>query len=306
MEDKPRTNHDCRDLMMHGVDWAVQVGATEEVMLGVRKRMLRRRHRRFATTAGAVAVLSIAGILWFSTGPAGQSTPRTHSGEAQTSLSPIVVNAPEVRTLPDGSIVEVRTGTEISVAYSAGIRLVKLVQGEAYFKVVKNDREPFIVTTRGVEARAVGTEFAVQLADKTVGVLVTQGRVAVQKAPVDPTKTPPPETLATVEAGTCVVVDTATLSADLARVADNEIRQRMAWRTPLLEFTQTPLSEVVATINREGSHSLILADASLGNVKISGTLRANNVDTLLHLLADEYRIEADSQAEGQIVLRARR
>ena len=315
MEDEAVTNDECRGRLLHGVDWAVHAGATEEVMQGVRRRILRRRRRRLIGAAGTMAGLSIAGIFWFTTVPNHPTPARMLPEGVQPPRSAVVVNAPEMRTLPDGSVVELRKGAEVSVEYSTDVRRVTLLRGEAYFKVEKNDHQPFIVAARGVETRAVGTAFAVQLGESTVEVLVTEGRVAVQKAEaasrqpesVDRTSQTRQtrETLATVEAGACVVVDTATLSADVATVADQDLRQRMAWRTPLLEFSRTPLSEVVAMINRQGGPSLILADDRLGEVRISGILRADNVETLLRLLAGEHGIEADTLGDGRIALRAK-
>lgn len=313
MNDESTTTRKYREPLLHGVDWAIHAGATEEVMMGVRSRILRRRRRRLAATTGAMAILAVAGVFWLAAAPVRRSPARVTEEAAQNSGNAVVVSAPEVKILPDGSIVEARKGAEISVDYSANMRRVALMRGDAYFRVAKNEHVPFVVATRGVETRAVGTAFAVQLGESTVEVLVTEGRVAVRKAEDDPRKTVPfetlprsPETLATVDAGSCVVVNTATLSADIARVADAELRQRMAWRTPLLEFTQTPLSEVVAAMNRRAHIQLILADSRLGEVKISGTLRADNVETLLHLLAGEYGIEAYASAGESISLRARR
>ena len=313
MEDEPVTNSEGRGRLLHGVDWAVQAGATEEVMQGVRRRVLRRRRRRLIGVAGTLAGLSIAGIFWFTTVPNQQTPARILPEGVLPPRSAVVLNAPEMRTLPDGSVVELRKGAEVSVAYSADVRRVTLLRGEAYFKVEKNDHQPFIVVARGVETRAVGTAFAVQLGETTVEVLVTEGRVAVQKAE---TASRQPEslergsrlleTLATIEAGTRVVVDTATLSTEVATVADKDLRQRMAWRIPLLEFSQTPLLAVVDMINRQGGPSLILADDRLAEVRISGILRADNVETLLRLLAGEHGIEANTLGDGRIALRARR
>lgn len=313
MNDESTTTREYREPLLHGVDWAIHAGATEEVMMGVRRRILRRRRRRLAATAGAMAALAVAGIFWLAASPIHRTPAPGKEEAAQNSRSVVVLSAPEVKILPDGSIVEARKGAEISVDFSANMRRVTLMRGDAYFKVIKNNRVPFVVATRGVETRALGTAFAVQLGESTVEVLVTEGRVAVRKAENDqqearPLEAPPmsPLTLATVDAGNCVVVDTATLSADVSRVADTELRERIAWRTPLLEFTQTPLSEVVAVMNRGAHKPLILADSRLRSVKISGTLRADNVETLLQLLAGEYGIEADIGAGESITLRARR
>jgi ferric-dicitrate binding protein FerR (iron transport regulator) len=46
----------------------------------------------------------------------------------------------------------------------------------------------------------------------------------------------------------------------------------------------------------------VLADASLENVRISGVLRADHIETLLRLLDDEHGIKAEHRPDGEIVL----
>ena len=87
---------------------------------------------------------------------------------------------PNLETLPDGSTVELNAGAEIAVNFTPERRSVRLVRGEAFFSVTKDATRPFVVSASGVEVRAVGTAFAVRCDTEGVGVLVTEGRVAVE------------------------------------------------------------------------------------------------------------------------------
>ena len=90
------------------------------------------------------------------------------------------------------------------------------------------------------------------------------------------------------------------------KISPAEIQQRLAWRVPRLEFTRTPLAEAIAMINRQGTLRLALADPALGEVRISGLLRVDNVESLLRLLELEHGIQAERRADGDVVLRSGR
>src|SRR5205814_7462486 len=119
------------------------------------------------------------------------------------------VSTPTKQTLPDGSVVHLNTGAAISVAYTHSSRRVVLDRGEAHFQVEKSVT-PFVVAAHGIEVRAVGTVFSVQLMPQAVEVLVTEGRVAVDQsasnAPLPPSLNPTPQTLTFVDAGNHVVI----------------------------------------------------------------------------------------------------
>lgn len=68
----------------------------------------------------------------------------------------------EMHTLPDGSTVWIKSGSKISYNYfDENSRLVQL-QGEAFFKVVRNENKPFIVESGNVKIEVLGTEFDIK------------------------------------------------------------------------------------------------------------------------------------------------
>lgn len=62
--------------------------------------------------------------------------------------------------LPDGTIVWLNAESSLSypIAFAANERVVKL-KGEAFFKVAKNKKQPFIVSSNGQEVKVFGTQF---------------------------------------------------------------------------------------------------------------------------------------------------
>ena len=65
-------------------------------------------------------------------------------------------------TLPDGSSVRLNSGSKINYSsrFNDTVRLVTL-EGEAYFTVQSNKKKPFIVKTKDLTLRVLGTEFNV-------------------------------------------------------------------------------------------------------------------------------------------------
>lgn len=267
------------------------------------------RRRRFAAACGAFIVLLAAGAIWQVGRPrsAAFAGPRTF------------VVRPEMQILADGSVVELKSGAEIATDFSGPFRRVVLRRGEAHFQVAKSPR-PFVVAVGAVEFRAVGTSFAVQITSSRVELLVTEGRVAVEKAvetplPVQPSAalpavvSPPaaPIMLATVDAGSRMVVglqSAAPLVPPIA-VAVAEVAERLAWRAPKLEFTTTPLAEAVALMNQHNPVQIVIEDAELARLPVSGLFRADRTEALVRILEANFSVTAE-QSGGTIRLKRAR
>jgi transmembrane sensor len=82
-----------------------------------------------------------------------------------------------------------------------------------------------------------------------------------------------------------------------------DIAQRLSWRVPRLRFSGTPLVEAIPLFNRHSSLQLVIGDPEVGNLKLSGTLRADNTDSLVQLLQIEFAIKAEPRGKFEIVLR---
>jgi transmembrane sensor len=224
----------------------------------------------------------------------------------------------ERQVLSDGSLVELKDGSRIDVAYSGTERRVKLVDGEAHFTVAKNPHRPFIVEANGVAVRAVGTMFNVRLDTDAVEVLVTEGRVQVSADPRDastaaPTATsvspvasiPTPQTL---NAGqrTLVALTSAPMTPAVVTMTPAQVKAALSWQVPRLQFDETPLAEAIAEFNRHmagnSSQRLVLGDPALATLPIGGTFRVDNVEGFVRLLEYTLEIHATPGPKGEVVL----
>jgi transmembrane sensor len=234
------------------------------------------RKRRLPMLA-PLALLSAAALALFFWLPARAPIPvsEQHGG-------PRSVSSCGHQRLEDGSLVELKAGAEIAVDYTHSLRRVRLLRGEAYFNVAKNPSRPFVVQVGEVAVRAIGTIFNVRLEERSVEVLVTEGRVQV---------TPPPagqsETLAPlVSAGQLAVVPLVAepRSTQVFHASTADLERVNAWRIPLLEFDSTPLRDVVAEFNRYNQLRLIITDPNLAETPLVASFRADNVEGFVRLL----------------------
>ena len=211
--------------------------------------------------------------------------------------------------LPDHSLVELNTQSEIRVAFTSSERRVELVRGEAFFDVSKDPARPFIVYTDVATAKAVGTRFSVYRALTGTIVTVAEGRVLVRH------QLPLPDS--TTDAGHPEAVEVVPGTQAEARpgrpvqMHAANLEQTLAWRERRLVFDGAPLAEVVEEFNRYNSPPLVIADPRLNAQRISGVFGANDSESLLDFLvkmdhvtihregAQAIRIGSDIQQSGE-------
>ncbi len=286
------------------LDWAVARGRAAELVAELQRRAQRRRRRR-GTLAGLAALLVTTAVWW--DGP--------EQGRPAPASRPALVLEPARHTLPDGSQVELRDGAQFAVEFTPEARRLTLVRGEGHFTVRKDPARPFIVSAGGVAVRAIGTAFSVQMDEQDVAVLVTAGRVAVERPEPILTARPaaPARPLAVLDAGTRAVI--GRLPGDpppvlpplqITHLSASEISERLQWRAPRLEFSATRLGEALILFNRHSPYRLALGEPQLAEVRVSGIVRADNVDALLQLLQANYGVTARPGEAGELILDRRR
>jgi len=170
--------------------------------------------------------------------------------------------------LADGSRVTLNTDSKIEVRMGNEWRVILLVKGQALFDVTRDPRRPFEVRTRNAVARAVGTQFDVDLrADRTV-VTVVEGRVAMMDAASD-TNMPLP----VLSVGDRVVVR-GQRTGELQHGVD--VGAATAWTRLQIVVKGRPLGEVAAEFNRYGPGRIDIRSAALRAQEITATFNLND------------------------------
>jgi transmembrane sensor len=227
--------------------------------------------------------------------------------------------------LTDGSTVDLNARSTLRVAFSAGERLVELLEGQALFQVAKDKSRPFIVKSGDATVRAVGTQFDVDRKATGTTVTVLEGRVVVysdaragssvtttpasttmsgatprtpavakaQKSPVVVGAPPdlPPALAPPDESGNGVYVgagqQVTVTSQALAQPERADVTAATAWMQRRLIFDSTKLSDVVEQFNRNNRRQLIIESASLAGYHVSGTYSSTDPSSLVRFLREQ-------------------
>lgn len=176
-------------------------------------------------------------------------------------------------TLPDGSIVNLREGSELEYpkTFKEAERNVVL-KGEAFFKVARNEKQPFVIDAGKADVRVLGTSFNVKQSTDIVTVIVSTGKVAVSNKE---------------NRNASVILTTgekATVSGSEIKetaVADSNYRY---WQNGILRFSNNKLSEVITALEEYTSEKIELSasfpqDRKEQNITIS--FQHQNVEDML-------------------------
>ncbi len=259
----------------------------------------RRRHRWLipSALAAAAAFALVAFVAW--PGPASEPTPPRGAA--------VLHPGPERMTLADGSLVELNTGAEIAVEFTAAQRSVRLVRGQAHFTVAKDASRPFVVATDTFEVRAVGTAFSVLVDDHALSVLVTEGKVQLDELRRD-TLDSIAKVAVPLTAGQKAIVrldprgDSAS-RLQLRELTPSEVETALAWQRMRLEFVDLALHDVVNEFNRYNSRKLVIGNDDTGSVRIAGSFRADNVEAFVRLLDAAFDIDAHPRGNELVLAR---
>ena len=145
--------------------------------------------------------------------------------------------------LPDGTSVSLNAGSVITYKKDFGSthRTVHL-KGEAWFEVKKNADLPFVISAGEANIRVTGTKFNVKAyhQGKDVRVTVTEGTVKFYNTVL-------PDNEITLHAGETGVMNKSSRAVtSMVSLNLNDI----AWKTGIMDFHDTPLSEVTEVLNK--------------------------------------------------------
>ena len=263
----------------------------------------RRRNWIPATLAAAAMALVCVGVWRF--------VDSTRAGAAQPFAIASVTEIGALRKipLPDGSVIQLNTDSEVDVRVTREERRVTLTRGEAHFTVAKNRERPFIVSVGGVDVRVVGTVFNVRLRKETVDVLVTEGIVRVGAADagavvdINAATDEPAHSEVTAGQKLSIGLQAPAISrATREELSVLEMKQALAWQARRLDFDATPLEEIVAEMNRYNAHKLVIADSRLTTRRFGGSFPAGDYETIVRMLETNFGVQAERK-DGETWLR---
>lgn len=203
---------------------------------------------------------------------------------APAPVEPLLFNtaAGQLKTieLPDGSQVTLNTRTSIAVLYSQEERRVELRDGEAYFDVAPNKRQPFIVDVGQGTVTAVGTAFNILKQGNGINqVQVTEGVVRVKQQ--KNATTPYPESKFVKAHQQLQLASNGISEASIGPIEVN-------WLHQVLSFDNTPLPEVLHELNRYLAEPVTFDSQGLSQLRLTGTFHTDEPEQTLAAIAASF------------------
>src|SRR5690606_7046086 len=258
------------------------------------------RPRRWALAA-SLALIAMVGLILAQAWP-GDFADRGRLVSAPASRT-FATDVGEQRSiaLADGSVVFLNTNSRAVVRLSASERRIDLMKGEALFEVASDPSRPFRVHAAGTMTQAVGTKFNVRHIGTGIRVVVVEGKVLVDSRPskaVERGRTVArnavsgrrPTDQALLTAGQQVEFRA---NAGTPVVAEADIVTAASWRMRHLSFDDAGLDEIVAEFNRYNRTPIVLADPTLGRIRLSGVFDANDPRSFMAFIELSTSVEVD-------------
>jgi ferric-dicitrate binding protein FerR (iron transport regulator) len=203
-------------------------------------------------------------------------------------------------TLPDGTMVSLNSDTKLSYPqkFTGKTREVSF-EGEAFFEVKPDKNKPFIIHAGQAQIKVLGTSFNVSAYPQTeqVEVVVETGRVQVSEQMTKTVKNN--ELILTPgDKGTLVY------SSHSLHKTTNQNPNYLAWKTRILTFKATSLTEVIGELEKVYKVNIRMADQELGGLLLTAQFNDYSLDFILKVIENTFRIEVKNE-NGQYILKAR-
>lgn len=189
-------------------------------------------------------------------------------------------------TLSDGTKVFINSGSRILIPnkFKDNVREV-ILEGEAYFDVVKNPNKPFIIKTNGSVVEVLGTSFTVRSypGDQHVQTVVEEGTVSF-RANGDNNKQG-------------VILSAGHLG--VLNLTDNTMQKKtgvdvsfyLSWKDGYLKFNDESMIEVAKQLERKYDLNVVFEDKSIRNLNLTAELKSRSLKYVLQTIATSLDID---------------
>ena len=186
--------------------------------------------------------------------------------------------------LPDGSKVFMNKNSEIAYVLNKDHKREVKLKGEAYFEVVHNEKEPFVVNVEGVIIEDIGTAFNVKAitGSNKVEVIVESGEVRFY--------TESNKGISLVKGEKAVYYLS---TKEFVKSIPNPVENTTSYRSKVFTFKGTSLHEVVAQVNEVYGSDIRLADDKLGSRRLSVLFNNEDVDVIVTIISETLDLEVE-------------
>lgn len=234
---------------------------------------------RWGAAAAAVVAIGLALGRWLAP-----------QGEAGRSDVAVYTTGPgDMRTvkLADGSVIRLAGNTV--VRFRNGAVRDAWLEGQAFFAVAERGGSPFIVRTRGGEARVLGTRFALTSDDRGLKLVVVEGRVE----------------LAANEGTVQVAAGEGTRVVDGRRPVVQpipDVHEAVSWLGDVLIFQDTPLAQAIAEVEQHYGVSVVLADSTVRQRTVTAVFTDQDFSQVFTTICRVVDLNCTRTATGGAIL----
>ncbi|NLU37296.1 MAG: DUF4974 domain-containing protein [Bacteroidales bacterium] len=265
------------------------LNAWQKVNASVARSARRRLFVISSRVAAAVVILVVSAFALWQLGS-------NHNSLTEFSTAMNDVSKP-VLVLPDGTNVTVNRNSKISYPekFTGNTREVTL-SGEAFFQVTPNPDKPFIIHANGASVKVLGTSFNVYAYgnEPIVEVLVKTGKVELLGKNAGTVSSS--VLLMPGEKGVFVKA-----KGEMAKQQEPNFNN-FSWLTNEIEFDNTPLPEVVATINRAFPVTVETAAGVDANLHLTATFNQQKPEYILDVLALTLNLRLEKAQDNHYII----
>jgi transmembrane sensor len=234
------------------------------------------RARRLVPAAALLGLLAVAvtALIWRFSAPdfAAASGPELNSVR-------VAIGQREDLTLSDGSRVILDAGSSLRYPdeFEGGAREIYL-EGEGLFEVTPDSKRPFLIHALGARIRVLGTRFNVRAWQESgkVEVVVSRGRISLSPDEAEP------EDAVVVSQGQGGTLFPGRVP-EPARAVD--VEKHLGWLRREAHFTDTPVSEILAQLERWYDIQFVLSDRSIAVERLTVHIDSRPLPEILELIA---------------------
>jgi transmembrane sensor len=272
------------------------VRVEKQLERGIPSRISGRKSAKIIPLSNSKRLLSIAAVLLFLLGIGWW----WFSGKDAANSGQVIIAAgrgeKKELKLPDGSKVWLNENTKIAFQKDFEKRQLDLV-GEAFFEVVKMEKKPFEIFCDASRITVLGTSFNVRNypREDQVEVSVQRGIVALWKM----NSFVPPTIL---EAGESGVFDKKYSKVQKAR---QQISNAASWKTQRLVFNDSPMPEVIKTLERHFDVTIKTANDNILNCTFTniGAFKPADLNVIFEVFNFSMQLEAVRLENGTYLLK---
>ena len=215
--------------------------------------------------------------------PTKQSTKQSAKQSTERKLNYLSVNTREdfLLSLEDGSRIWLRHNSKVGFPdkFSPDNRTIEF-EGEGYFDIASDSLRPFIIKTKDVQAKVLGTEFNLKSENSAsvVEINMISGKLTVENEHCK-------DIVLTKDLH-------LVLDADSYKITEADNFRFRAWRDGYFFFENDRLDDIVKTLSYMYEIEIVLENGKYNDELFNGKMkRSNGLDKIIRALKESYNFK---------------